>query len=73
MLKEVKLNGEPINLENAGKLVDSATSVATLRKETEIARLQSDTALAKAQRDYLEEMAAIEKARKDHESATGAQ
>lgn len=72
MLKEVKLNGEPINLDHAGKLVDSATTAATLKRDTELARLQSDTALAKAQKDYLEEMAAVEKARKDLESATGA-
>jgi hypothetical protein len=73
MLKEVKLNGEPINLDNAGKLVDSATNVATLKRDTEIARLQNDTALAEAQKNYLEEMAAVEKAKKDLESARGAQ
>ncbi len=64
MLSEVKLNGEPVDLDSARKLVGSATSMATLGGDLELARLQQQTALAEAQAKYLQDMADLEKARK---------
>jgi hypothetical protein len=77
MLSEVKLNGEPIDLDSARKLVESAASMATLGDDMELARVQKQRALAEAQTKYLQDMADLEKAKKDLEraraSATGTQ
>jgi hypothetical protein len=69
MLSAVKLNGEPIDLDSARKLVGSATGLATLNSDMELARAQKQSALAEAQAKYLQDMADLEKAKKDLEKA----
>jgi len=69
MLSEVKLNGEPVDLDSARKLVESASSMATLSSDMEIARVQKQTALAEAQAKYVQDMADLEKAKRDLEKA----
>jgi hypothetical protein len=69
MLSEVKLNGDPIDLDSARKLVGSATSLATLNSDMELARAQKQSALAEAKAKYLQDLADIETAKKDLEKA----
>jgi hypothetical protein len=71
MLSEVKLNGDPVDLDSARKLVGSATSMATLSGDIEFARVQKQSSLAEAQAKYLQDMADLEKARMDLEKARG--
>jgi len=73
MLNQVKLNGEPINIDSARKATDAATHFVTLKKYTELVRLQKETALAEAQRKYLDEVAAPEKAKKENAPSKGSQ
>jgi len=69
MLSEVKLNGEPMDLDSARKLVGSATNLATLNSDMELARAQKQSALAEAKAKYLQDLADIETAKKDLEKA----
>lgn len=69
LLNQVKLNGEPIKLESATKLVDSATALATVGKDAEVARLEKEAALLAAQRKYLEEVTSLEKAKQEADKA----
>jgi hypothetical protein len=69
MLSEVKLNGEPMDLDSVRKLVASATNLATLSSDMELARAQKQSALAEAKAKYLQDLADIETAKKDLEKA----
>jgi hypothetical protein len=69
MLSEVKLNGEPMDLDNVRKLVASGTNLATLSSDMELARAQKQSALAEAKAKYLQDLADIETAKKDLEKA----
>jgi hypothetical protein len=69
ILSAVKLNGEPFDLDSARKLVGSVTGLATLNSDMELARAQKQSALAEAQAKYLQDMADLEKAKKDLEKA----
>jgi hypothetical protein len=69
MLSEVKLNGEPMDLDSVRKLVVSATDLATLNSDMELARAQKQSALAEAKAKYLQDLADIETAKRDLEKA----
>jgi hypothetical protein len=69
MLSEVKLNGDPVDLDSARKLVGSATNLATLNSDMELVRAQKQSSLAEAKAKYLQDLADIETAKKDLEKA----